>query len=60
MISEQAYPPQGPAGYDHSDLALFDIVGPTPIFRPHPARRAWRPRVLASAATMTVSDRMTG
>jgi hypothetical protein len=33
IVSEQTYPPQAPAGYDHRDLALFDIVGPTPIFR---------------------------
>jgi len=42
-----AYPPQAPAGYDHRDFALFDIVGRTPIFRPHrpaaPGRASVRP-----------------
>ena len=56
MISEQAYLPQAPPGYNRCDFALFDIVGPTPIFRPHPGRRAW-PGVLAGAPGMTVDDR---
>ncbi len=60
MMSGQTYPPLGRAGYDLRDFALFDIVGPTPIFtlaRCGPPRLAGRQRVLADAPVMTVNDR---